>query len=153
MPSTAPSVAPAANGLPAGAHMALHCPRIGDALFRSADVLSGSALGPPIAVGPPGGIDQAAPFVPVPLIMGAGTLLLRDGLLGAGYVAWRSQVAASAAPRHDCELDVDDGSGRFLTRYAIQSAQPVAIIPDPPRADGAVGALELSHTGIRLINF
>ena len=85
--------------------------------------------------------------------MGAGKLLLRDGVVGPGYVAWRMQAAGSAAPHHDCELDVDDGSGRFLTRYAILSAQPVAIMPDPPRADGAVGGLLLSHTGIRLLNF
>jgi hypothetical protein len=167
-PSASPSPSPNASAapvpakagssgvttLPAGAHMRLHCVQVGDALFRTAEVVAAPTGPPPsIPVPSPGGIYQAAPFVPLPLAMGAGGLLLRDGLLGPGFPAWRTQVVGSGAPHHDCELDVDDGSGRFQTRYAILSALPTLIAPNPPRADGAVGVLILSHAGIRLLNF
>ena len=57
------------------------------------------------------------------------------------------------AQRLECELDVDDGSGEFRTRYVVTGAAPVSIEPDPARGPTGVSRVILRHDGIALLLF
>jgi hypothetical protein len=141
-PSPSPSPSPSgSNRFPPGTHALLHCPQIGAGAFTT------------VAVGAAPDAQPASPspaptgFVLPHFIDAPGTLVLREGTLDPGFSRWLAQTPPR---REDCALDIDDGSGRFATRYRVVAASPVTIVIDAAGAPGRVSELILRYDGIKL---
>jgi hypothetical protein len=147
LPTPAASHAPG-NPFPPGAHAALKCGRLIIGVFAS--IAEGSPAGQEL---PPATPTPPSRFVPPQFAAGPGTLVLRDGTFDSAASPWRDQPAGVPAQRLECELDVDDGSGEFRTRYVVTGAAPVSIEPDPARGPTGVSRVILRHDGIALLLF
>lgn len=127
---------------PPGTHALLRCPQIGAGAFATVALGAAPDAQPEIpSPAPTGG------FVPPHFTDAPGTLVLRDGTLDPGFGRWRAQTPPQ---RVDCALDIDDGNGRFDTRYLVFAATPVTLVIDPAGGPGRVSELILRYAGIRL---
>jgi hypothetical protein len=129
------------NRFPPGTRALLRCLQIGGGAFDAV------ALGaPPDTQTPSPSPAPTGRFAPPQFTEGPGTLVLREGTLDAAFGRWRAQ---NPPQREDCVLDIDDGSGRFATRYLVVAATPVTIVIDAARGPDGVSELILRYNEIK----